>query len=467
MSEIYKNFITTQANQLSPFLFGKPIIAPIVSKDSDTIYLKKISPNKPKEKKNNSHYKTTAAGILAVGFTIGGIFIFRKGSIRVYGKFVEAMGKLKDNIKHLESLKETKTISAIEDMYLSVQKGLMSVIKYGVNLFSNVDQIKNTYLDRGMSFSKITRSLKEKINPFLMKQAETRAQSKYSKVIRQKEKLNKLVDEAIGEMFTEGQLSKEHLRTLQMLKGLKVGINRKIDNFVGNFESRKNVMHTKFKDLPEEVREIVEDKLLNDPKGTLKEMGDDMCAWAIKKADLEDAKALLSNKQRQMTKLLEKLQEKLKQQLPKEKHEIIQNNINALLKEFNNATGFEGEELPKRLIDLYLGNWVFEILAPAIALGLLAKEVVTSNTKDEQLSKTVKLGLPIAGGITTWVYTSLIMCMNNNIALIPTIIAAGIFDRLGDYIDNKFISKGKDFKVYNAAEALNNPARSKLKVFSS
>lgn len=148
-----------------------------------------------------------------------------------------------------------------------------------------------------------------------------------------------------------------------------------------------------------------------------------------KKGRLQEIRTLLKDKDLNLKGKNEKL------------YNDVMFNLKELEKQMGEAVEFETNDSLFRLAELKLGAAVTEILGPVIAAGLLTKEVIQADTKEEKMSKAIKMGTPITGGMGMWVYTALIKSMDGSKALLLSLGAGFVFSKLGKYIDEKLFGK--------------------------
>lgn len=119
--------------------------------------------------------------------------------------------------------------------------------------------------------------------------------------------------------------------------------------------------------------------------------------------------------------------------------------IGAVQTKLEKAVKFEKNNLAGRLLDLEIGPTpLLETSALVIPAGILAHECAQSETKQEAISKSIKYGPAIVGGVGTIVYAS-----NKGLfgykALLFGAVTGYIFNKIGEFVDNKYYSKGKEW----------------------
>jgi len=183
------------------------------------------------------------------------------------------------------------------------------------------------------------------------------------------------------------------------------------------------------KEFFEKTEEII--KKLNSEKGPEKEKAVEY---------LNSAKNILKNDKpgvlEQTEILLNKNQKILEEILPPGEFDKIKKlieNSSKQAKKFNTLM----EDVIYRLLDIELGNGVFEILTPQIPMVLLVNEVLRSNSKEEKESKAIRLGLPIGGGILIWYYSIIIKCLNGPKGIAAGLTAGILLDSLAKMIDKQ------------------------------
>lgn len=145
-----------------------------------------------------------------------------------------------------------------------------------------------------------------------------------------------------------------------------------------------------------------------------------------------------------------KLQETLsylKAVLPKEEYVKIKSQINSTSEKLSKVTNAEGDLYFDKLRDITLGSAfsdiVFGMLSPLATMGLL---LAMDDSKEERLSTTLKLGIPLVGGIATSTAFLFLLASGGKALILSSLIGLGL-NRIGTYADNKI----------NAERAKRNP----------
>lgn len=135
-----------------------------------------------------------------------------------------------------------------------------------------------------------------------------------------------------------------------------------------------------------------------------------------------------------------KLQETLnylKAILPKEEYKNIKSQINSTSEKLTKVTSAEGDLYFDKLRDITLGSAfsdiVFGMLTPLGTMGLL---LAMDDSKEERLSTTLKLGIPLVGGIATSTAFLFLLASGGKALILSSLIGLGL-NRIGTYADNK------------------------------
>lgn len=94
-----------------------------------------------------------------------------------------------------------------------------------------------------------------------------------------------------------------------------------------------------------------------------------------------------------------------------------------------------------RLLDLELGNGIYELKDPTIPLAFLAYEINNSDSKEEQTSKAIRYGFPVAGGLGAWYYAAFVKCLNGPQIILFSILTGLAFDFAGKHVDKDIYQK--------------------------
>ncbi len=135
-----------------------------------------------------------------------------------------------------------------------------------------------------------------------------------------------------------------------------------------------------------------------------------------------------------------KLQETLtylKAVLPRDEYLKIRRQVYDTSTKFNKTTSAEGDLYFDKLRDLTLGSAltdvVFGMISPLAMMGVM---IAADDTKEERISTTLKLGIPLIGGIATST-AFLFMLQAGGKAMALSTLSGLILNRLGTIADNK------------------------------
>ena len=135
-----------------------------------------------------------------------------------------------------------------------------------------------------------------------------------------------------------------------------------------------------------------------------------------------------------------KLQETLtylKAILPKQEYQTIRGQFNKTADNFTKITTAEGDLYFDKLRDIVLGSAftdiVFGMVSPLATMGLL---LALDDTKEERISTTLKLGIPLVGGIATSTAFLFLLASGGKALILSSLIGLGL-NRIGTYADNK------------------------------
>lgn len=149
---------------------------------------------------------------------------------------------------------------------------------------------------------------------------------------------------------------------------------------------------------------------------------------------VQDIESILNNKKQG------KLQETLsllKALLPKEDYQKIRHQVNSTSEKMTKITSAEGDLYFDKLRDITLGSAfsdiVFGMLSPLATMGVL---LAMDDTKEERISTTLKLGIPLIGGIATSTAFLFLLASGGKALIMSSLIGVGL-NRIGTYADSK------------------------------
>lgn len=126
----------------------------------------------------------------------------------------------------------------------------------------------------------------------------------------------------------------------------------------------------------------------------------------------------------------------------------------AFSNKLNKAVNFETDNLFFRQMDLKLGGGNFEIFGFSVPVALGAYNVLKTDDHEERVSKGIRTGSVIGGGLLGWFTSGVVLCLSAGNALVLSLGAGIVADKIGKFIDNKFWSKGKDWDAINKQKKL-------------
>jgi|GEM_PF-4701549 len=132
----------------------------------------------------------------------------------------------------------------------------------------------------------------------------------------------------------------------------------------------------------------------------------------------------------------------------------FKNKTDKLSKSINKAAKFESDNLFYRFMDLKLGGGDFEIITLAIPVGAGLHQISKTKDHDEKVSKTIRKSAVIGGGILGWALSSVVLCLSGGTSLLFGLMFGFTADKVGESIDNKFWSKGRDWKAIHKQQKL-------------
>jgi hypothetical protein len=121
----------------------------------------------------------------------------------------------------------------------------------------------------------------------------------------------------------------------------------------------------------------------------------------------------------------------------------------ALSNKLNKAANFETDNLFFRQMDLTLGGGNFEIFGLSAPIAFGVHSVLKTDDSDERVSKGIRTGSVIGGGLAGWFTSGVILCLSAGNSMMFSLGSGLIADKIGKFIDNKFWSKGKDWDEIN------------------
>ncbi|MDD3013496.1 MAG: hypothetical protein PHC34_07330 [Candidatus Gastranaerophilales bacterium] len=119
--------------------------------------------------------------------------------------------------------------------------------------------------------------------------------------------------------------------------------------------------------------------------------------------------------------------------------------VDELSDSINKAVNFETNNLTFRNMDLKLGGGNFELIGLSIPVGIGAYNIAQADSHDERVSKGIRTGSVIGGGLAGWIFSSVTMCWSAGLAIMFGLGSGLASDKVGKFIDNKFWSKGRDW----------------------
>ena len=145
-----------------------------------------------------------------------------------------------------------------------------------------------------------------------------------------------------------------------------------------------------------------------------------------------------------------KLQESLtylKAILPKEQYRKIKKQVYETTDQLNNVTKGEGDLYFDKLRDIVLGSAfsdiVFGMITPFATMGTI---LALEDTKEDRISTTLRLGIPLIGGIATST-AFLFMLASGGKALVMSSLIGGGLNILGTFADEKLIKNKSGTKI--------------------
>lgn len=335
----------------------------------------------------------------------------------------------------------SKGKSGIIETVKSIFQDTKSIATSGDNITSrkNLEELKAKKAELYRLKEEISRNVKDNYerNIELLKHVENH--------IIEASKNNKTLEKKYIHYFSDHIRNLENIMKSYKDAETKVGENyriRHIKTFIsGSQEFLKSIEENGYNSdgkldpvityLKEAINRITDDK--------------DLILNKYKTNNIKDEKGLVE-KLRMHLKIYD---EKTGRNTAKAKNEHLYNQFkkatDELSKSLNSAVEFESDNLAFRKMDLKLGGGNFEVLGLSIPIGLGAYSVAKANSSDERVSKGIRTGSVIGGGLIGWVTSGVVMCLSAGTAILVGVGAGLVGDQIGKYVDNRFWSKGRDW----------------------
>ena len=137
-----------------------------------------------------------------------------------------------------------------------------------------------------------------------------------------------------------------------------------------------------------------------------------------------------------------KLQETLtylKAVLPEAEYKKIRSQVYNTTDKLNNVVQGEGDLYFDKLRDIVLGSAfsdiIFGMVTPLATMGAV---LAMDETKEERISTTLKLGIPLIGGVATSTAFLFLLASGGKALILSSLIGLGL-NRIGTYADNKLV----------------------------
>ena len=137
-----------------------------------------------------------------------------------------------------------------------------------------------------------------------------------------------------------------------------------------------------------------------------------------------------------------KLQETLtylKAVLPEAEYKKIRSQVYTTTDKLNKVVEGEGDLYFDKLRDIVLGSAfsdiIFGMATPLVTMGAV---LAMDDTKEERISTTLKLGIPLIGGVATSTAFLFLLASGGKALILSSLIGLGL-NRIGTYADNKLV----------------------------
>ncbi|MBQ7450752.1 hypothetical protein IJS77_04980 [bacterium] len=220
--------------------------------------------------------------------------------------------------------------------------------------------------------------------------------------------------------------------------------------------ARKTLRNEIIKDLDSLLKKV--------PEHIKKQKGDKILRYT--QSEISKMTALADSMKQTMTEYSKKgkIQDflsKMKDILPKEEYEILKARAEKLNTALNKAVEAEGNSLGDKVAESIVGSVPTDLLFQGLAIGGAAHQIMKGEDKNERIGTSLKLGLPILGGIGTYFYSAS-KAYSGTTNILLSIGSGIVLNKIGNSIYNyykkRFVEKKPIKEIAN--ETLGNTAKS-------
>ena len=383
------------------------------------------------EKQNKNFLKTipflAGSGTLLLGLGIALVVHKKPGSfINIFNNIQKKLSSLIINFKKNPNSILAKITKPILEFFW---KGLVLLTNLGTGKDGLAQGVLTHKLNPLSSFGK---KIVDGINYAFQEITKFSAILRYNKTSKALEKLEK----AVSGLTNISSILKNEIKT--RIKQL----NTHNEKFKKDFETRAaelcNELKTKLAKFWLEMKQKIFDSsnILHTTTG-------DPMAIKYTQELVKKNKQKLSEEKKILIKLANELKKLLQGHNKKSVYSEIIGHVNNYKKSLDNAIEFEVDNFAGRMRDVFLGAGVADLFAPAIASIILATKMYRAKNKEERKEKFIKEGIPIIGGLGTWLYTAIVMCLNGPEAVGISLAAGVILSQICKILDNKLNNKTK------------------------